>query len=83
VRATGPDPHEERRRLFRRMEWVFVYLPPLLAVLAGTAGGAVLAWLVRIEGTTYAQRWLGSSVLLLAGTGMVYLAVQWWTERKG
>jgi hypothetical protein len=74
------DPEEERRRLFRRMEWVFVYAPPLLALFVGVFGGAFLAWLLPLGGT-YTQRWIGASVLLLGGTGLLYAIHSWWTNR--
>jgi ABC-type uncharacterized transport system permease subunit len=76
--ARRPPPAEERRRLFRRMEWVFVWLPPLLAVFIGVFGAAFLAWFFRIHGTTFAQRWVGGTVLLLGGTGAAYLIHRWW-----
>lgn len=81
--STGKrDTEEERRRLFRRMEWVFVWGPPLLAVFVGVFGGAFLAWLLRIGGTTFAQRWIGATVLLLGGTGLLYGISYWWGQRR-
>ena len=44
-----PDP-EERRKLFRRMEWVFVWAPPLLIALIGGSAAALVAWLIPIDG---------------------------------
>lgn len=75
-------PDEERRKLFRRMEWVFVYAPPILAAFIGVFGGYFLAWFFRIEGTTFAQRWIGAVLILLGGTGAAFLVHRWWTERK-
>jgi hypothetical protein len=50
--APRREPDEERRRLFRRMEWVFVYAPPLLAVfIAGLRRDAFLAFFVPDPGT--------------------------------
>jgi hypothetical protein len=83
MRDRRNDSDEERRRLFRRMEWVFVWAPPLLALFVGVFGGAFLAWLLPIGGTTYTQRWIAASVLLLGGTGLVYLVAQWWGGRRG
>jgi hypothetical protein len=76
-----PGRDGERQKLFRRMEWVFVYAPPLLALMVGTAGGAFLAWFVRIEGTSFATRWLGASCLLLGGTALLYGIHYWWSGR--
>lgn len=72
----------ERRQVFRRMEWFFVWGPPLLAAFVGVFGGAFLAWILRIGGTTFTQRWIGATVLLLGGTGLVYGVHYWWTNRK-
>ncbi len=56
----------ERRRLFRRMEWVFVWAPPLMALFIGLFGAAFLAWAVSIPGTNYWGRW-ALGVLLIRG----------------
>jgi hypothetical protein len=72
---------ERRRRLFRRMEWVFVYAPPLLAVAIALGVGAFLAWFVRIEGTTFLLRW-GMGVGLILGLPLIaYLVRAWWQNR--
>ena len=80
-RRTPPD--EERRKLFRRMEWVFVWAPPLIAAFIGIFGGAFLAWFFRVHGTTFAQRWAGATLLLLGGTGAVFLLHRWWSGEEG
>lgn len=72
----------ERRKLFSRMEWIFVWAPPLLAVFVGVFGGAFVAWLLRIDGTTYMQRWIGATGLLLGGTALLYGIHYWWTHRR-
>jgi hypothetical protein len=64
------------------MEWVFVIGPPLVALMVGIAGGAFLAWFVRVEGTTFAARWLGASFLLLGGTALLYGIHSWWSGRR-
>lgn len=67
---------EERRRLFRQMEWVFVYGPPLLAVFFAVFGAAFLAWLVPLPGTEFWHRWL-ALVLILLGIPLAWQGVQW------
>jgi hypothetical protein len=59
------NPHEERRRLFRRMEWVFVFGPPLAAVFIAGFGAAFVAWLIHIPGTTFWGRWAILVALIL------------------
>jgi hypothetical protein len=49
---------EERRRLFRRMEWFFVFGPPLLALFIAVFGAWFIAWLIAVPGTTFWGRWL-------------------------
>jgi hypothetical protein len=57
---------EERRKIFRRMTWVYVYLPPLLAIFIAMIGSTIVAFLVPIEGTTFWGRWaLGMLVILV------------------
>lgn len=69
--APGADLEEARRRLFRRLRWFFVYLPPFLLALVLAGGGALLAWLVRWEGSTFAERWLLAVILVGAlGTAL-------------
>jgi hypothetical protein len=48
---------DERRRLFRRMEWAFVYAPPLIAVFVAVFGALFVAWLIPLRGTTFWGRW--------------------------
>lgn len=56
---------DERRRVFRRMEWTFVFAPPLLALFFAGFGAAFLAWLVPIPGTSFWGRWLIVVLLVL------------------
>jgi len=56
---------EERRRLFRRMEWVFVYAPPLIALFVAGFGALFVAWLLEIPGTTFWGRWTVLVVIIL------------------
>lgn len=72
---------EQRGRVFRRMEWFYVYLPPLLLGLVLLAGGALLAWGVRIGDTPFWQRWLLGS-LFLGAAGAILYGIQAWLERK-
>jgi hypothetical protein len=60
-----PSPDEERRRLFRRMEWVFVWGPPLLALFFAIFGALFIAWLVEIPGTSLWGRWAILMLILL------------------
>ena len=67
-----PPSDEERRRLFRRMEWVFVYAPPVLAVFVGVFGAAFLAWAVDVPGTNFRGRWALGTIALLVLPAIVY-----------
>lgn len=58
-------PDEERRKIFRRMEWVFVYAPPLLALFVGIFGAAFLAFLVPLPGTNFYGRWAIGVLIVL------------------
>jgi len=64
---------EERRRLMRRMEWVYVYAPPLLAVFIGVFGALFLAWATDIPGTSFLGRWAIGVLLILVLPALVYL----------
>jgi hypothetical protein len=77
----GPRPDEERRKLFRRMEWIYVYAPPLLAILVAAAGGLLLATFVRVPGTTFWGRWGMAVGLVLGVPVLVYAVKQWWVGR--
>jgi hypothetical protein len=59
-------PDEDRRRILRRMEWTFVWLPPLLLVLVTAAGSALIAWMAPVAGTTILGRWAFVAALVLA-----------------
>jgi hypothetical protein len=79
--GTPRDPEEQRRRLFRQMEWVFVILPPVIAVAVAAAAGAFLAWLVRVEGTSFLGRWVAISALLVIGPLVAYGVRMLWSRR--
>jgi hypothetical protein len=75
------DPHrEERRRLFQRMEWVFVWAPPIVAVLLAAFGAVAIAWLVNVPGTTLFQRWLVITLLIL-GIPLILLILRRFVRR--
>jgi hypothetical protein len=59
-------PDEDRRRILRRMEWTFVWLPPLLLVVVTAAGSALIAWMAPVAGTTFLGRWAFVAALVLA-----------------
>jgi hypothetical protein len=59
-------PDEDRRRIMRRMEWTFVWLPPLLLVVVTAAGSALIAWMAPVAGTTFLGRWAFVAALVLA-----------------
>jgi hypothetical protein len=75
-----PDPGEERRRIFRRMEYVFVYAPPLLALFFGLSGAAFLAFIAPIPGTSYWGRWAIFVGVLLVLPTLAYLV---WHRFRG
>lgn len=75
------DVDEERRRVFRRMEWIFVYGPPIVAVLVAGGTGWLIAWLVRVSGTSFYGRWLIVTVLLLAIPAAGQLLLSRWRNR--
>ncbi len=68
--------HEERRRVLRRMEWFFVYLPPLLAALIAGLGAALVAWLAPIGDTTFWERW-AVIVLIVLGVPIAWKVYMW------
>jgi uncharacterized membrane protein len=70
----GRGSDEERKKLFRKMEWVFVYAPPLLAIFIGAFGGLFLAAVVPIPGTTFVGRWVLAVLVILVLPAVVYLA---------
>jgi hypothetical protein len=68
-------PHDaERRKIFRRIEWVFVYIPPLLALAFAAFGSLFLAFVVPIPGTTFWGRWLLAMAVILVLPTVAYLA---------
>ena len=67
-----------RRQLFRRMEWVFVYAPPLLALFIGVFGALFLAWAVAIPGTSFLGRWALGLLVILGLPALLY----WIRSRK-
>lgn len=69
--AGGPE--REREKLFRQMTWIYVYGPPILAILIGVFGGFVLALFVPVDGTTFWQRWLGAVLLVLGLPTLAYI----------
>lgn len=73
---------ERRRNLFRRMEWLFVYFPPILAVIVAMAAGAFLAWFVWIEGTNFWGRWAAFSAAIVLIPLCGYLIRSWWENRR-
>jgi len=64
---------EDRRRLFRRMERVYVYGPPALALLVSVIGASVFAFLAPIDGTTYWGRWALAILVILVLPVAVYV----------
>ena len=63
---------EARRRIFRRMEWVYVYAPPFLAVCVAAAGSALLAFVVPVPDTTFRGRWALAMVVVLVIPALVH-----------
>lgn len=78
-----PSPDEERRRIFRRMEWVFVYGPPALALFIAIFGAAFLAIFVPIPGTNFWGRWAIGVGLLLVVPTVGYLVKNRLERRRG
>ncbi len=66
---------EERRKLFRRMEWVYVYGPPVLAAFLIVVGALVLAYLVPVEGIGFWGRW-GIAAGILLGVPLIAYAIR-------
>ena len=77
--AGRPDP-EEQRKLFRRMEWVFVWAPPLLILMIAGSAAALLAWLVPLAGLGFWTKWL-LGVLLIAGVPLLAYVLRAWLRR--
>jgi hypothetical protein len=78
--SSSPRHDEERRRIFRRMEWAFVWAPPLIALLFGVSGSAVLAFLVPIAGVGFYARWAMFVLLVLVVPTLGYLV---WDRVRG
>jgi len=72
-----PDP-DERRRLFRKMEWVFVYAPPVLIVLVGGFASAFLAWLVPVRGVGFWGKWSFAMGVVVGIPLFAYVIRAWW-----
>jgi len=56
------------------MEWLYVWAPPLLAILIGLGGALVLAAVVPLPGTTFVGRLVLGVLILLVLPTVVYLA---------
>jgi hypothetical protein len=67
------DPHAERRRVFRQIERVFVYGPPIFALFVAVFGSLFLAFFVPIPGTAFWGRWFIFVLVLLVFPTIVYL----------
>lgn len=76
--ARVPEP-EERRRLFRHMEWVFVYAPPLLILLVGGSTAALVAWALPLWGLAFWTRWL-IAFALIVGIPVLAYAIRAWLQ---
>lgn len=63
---------DQRRKLFQQLSWVYVYGPPILAVLVGCIGGLIAAILIPIDGTTLFTRWLMAVGVILVLPAVVY-----------
>jgi hypothetical protein len=63
--VAAPHHEEERRRLFRRMEWLFVFGPPIAALFIAVFGALFIAWLLPLGGTTFWGRWLIVFLILI------------------
>ena len=72
--ARRPDP-DEQRKLFRRMEWVFVWAPPLLILLLSGSAAALLAWLIPLAGLGFWAKWF-LGVLNMAGVPLLAYALR-------
>lgn len=70
--SRGQDP--DRRRVFRRMEWLYVWGPPAAAVLTAAGASAILAAFVPLEGITFWGRWGLGMLILLVAPVVVYIA---------
>jgi membrane associated rhomboid family serine protease len=79
--APRRESDEERRRLFRRMEWVFVYAPPLLAAFIAAFGAAFLAFFIPVPGTGFWGRWAAAVGLILGVPLIAYVVREWWRKR--
>ena len=78
--ANEPPPDEARRRLFRRMEWVYVWAPPLLILMVGASGSLLLAWLVPVAGLGLLEKWLIGMAIIVGLPLAGYLLRAWWTR---
>lgn len=85
-RAGGADrsrgtPDEERRKLFRRMTVIFVWLPPLLILVLAASMALLLAVVFPIGELGYWARWGVWTVVFIVVPGLAY--VMWNRLRNG
>lgn len=64
------------------MEWVFVLLPPVIAIAVAATAGAFLAWLFPLEGTSFWGRWAAVSALLVLAPLAAYGVRALWARRR-
>jgi hypothetical protein len=72
-----PDPSSDRdrRRLFRRMELLYVWGPIGALVLVAAGGGAIVAWLLPLP-WPFLTRWLA-----VVGLVLLVALVGWFVQR--
>lgn len=75
------DPDERRRELFRRMEWLFVYGPPIGIAFITIFGSLFLATVVPLRGTNFWGRLALAAFAILGIPALAYLVRSWWQKR--
>lgn len=70
------SPDEERRKVFRRMAFVFVWAPPLLILFLAASMALLFAAIFPFGGVGYWTSWVFWAVLIVAVPGLAYLAWQ-------
>lgn len=68
-----PDAESERRRLFRQMRWIYVYLPPILLLIAAGIGALMLAAVSAGTGLEFRERLGASALFIIAATALILI----------
>lgn len=72
---------EQRRKLFKQLDWLLVIAPPILALVVGCVGAFLVAAVVPIPNTSFWGRW-ALGVLVILGLPTLAFVIKSWYERS-